>query len=791
MVSMTDSASITGNGTNLITVKDEQTSIQIHKIDNEINENLAGAKLAIYKASDMDKEVVSWISDEKDKTITGLVTNTEYVLKEIQSVSGYDSFKPIHFTIASDGTLTGFEKNTITAINTRIRAPFEIKKTAKESSGIVFGITFDLYTSEGKKLASGLTTDKDGIFKSENFEGLKDGLPTGSYYVKETKASKNTSLNENKYEFSIGDSDTKANGKLQVIKVTNEMFSSSLSLKKIDATSKEGISKVSFNLMQDGKTIATKTTGEDGTCTFTGLVKGTYTIEELPTTGYKDGNSLYKADFTVTEADNGKTIQVNNDKRFTVRFGSSNADGILNTRRKGSVRLMKQSEDGKPLNKVTFVLKKVKENRSFIDFITGNKYEVVDNIEGTKVEKAEDGVLEIHGLEWGDYVLEETNPANGYVNTDKKGNPIQVTFTIDRDHIDDQVLKIGEDEIKNHVVTNKENTVTLVKQNTSKEGLNGANFSLKVETDQSEKTIHLDGSSLELKGQLTSGHTYSLKEVEAPKGYALIEDDFQFTEDKAGKLAITKGNMAYQLEGTTITVTDPSIDLTFEKLVLDKPQDGAVYKIRGEFADGSKEMTWTSEKAGTQWKALFIGGQSYQLEEVQAPSGSIRNTEKLTITVHKDGSVTSESKDATFKDGLVSITDQPTKVTIRKVDPQDQVVKGAKLQVLDSASKVVDEWTTDQDDHVLIGKCSVGQTYTLHEVQAPSGYVKAEDVSFTVKEDGIMEVKMVDKPEEKASKKKDDTDTGVQTGTMFYVQTGLISLLAAYFLMESQRRKRK
>lgn len=285
----------------------------------------------------------------------------------------------------------------------------------------------------------------------------------GSYYVKETKASKNTSLNENKYEFSIGDSDTKANGKLQVIKVTNEMFSSSLSLKKIDATSKEGISKVSFNLMQDGKTIATKTTGEDGTCTFTGLVKGTYTIEELSTTGYKDGNSLYKAEFTVTEADNGKTIQVNNDKRFTVRFGSRNADGILNTRRKGSVRLMKQSEDGKPLNKVTFVLKKVKENRSFIDFITGNKYEVVDNIEGTKVEKAEDGVLEIHGLEWGDYVLEETNPANGYVNTDKKGKPIQVTFTIDRDHIDDQVLKIGEDEIKNHVVTNKENTVTLVK----------------------------------------------------------------------------------------------------------------------------------------------------------------------------------------------------------------------------------------------------------------------------------------------------------------------------------------
>lgn len=181
---MTDSASITGNGTNLITVKDEQTSIQIHKIDNETNENLAGAKLAIYKASDVDKEVVSWISDEKDKTITGLVTNTEYVLKEIQSVSGYDSFKPIHFTIASDGTLTGFEKNTITAINTRIRAPFEIKKTAKESSGIGSGITFDLYTSEGKKLASGLTTDKDGIFKSENFEGLKDGLPTGSYYVK-------------------------------------------------------------------------------------------------------------------------------------------------------------------------------------------------------------------------------------------------------------------------------------------------------------------------------------------------------------------------------------------------------------------------------------------------------------------------------------------------------------------------------------------------------------------------------------------------------------------------------
>lgn len=89
-ISMDESDQFTGNGGNLITVKDTETSITIHKIDNETQTNLAGAQLEIYKASDFDgdqpkegaKAVKSWTSSNEDYEIKGLVTGIEYVLYE-------------------------------------------------------------------------------------------------------------------------------------------------------------------------------------------------------------------------------------------------------------------------------------------------------------------------------------------------------------------------------------------------------------------------------------------------------------------------------------------------------------------------------------------------------------------------------------------------------------------------------------------------------------------------------------------------------------------------------------
>ena len=57
----------------------------------------------------------------------------------------------------------------------------------------------------------------------------------------------------------------------------------------------------------------------------------------------------------------------------------------------------------------------------------------------------------------------------------------------------------------------------------------------------------------------------------------------------------------------------------------------------------------------------------------------------------------------------------------------------------------MEEWTSDDSAHVLNGELTAGETYTLHEVSAPAGYVVSEDQQFTVNADGsITHVEMID-----------------------------------------------
>ena len=84
-------------------------------------------------------------------------------------------------------------------------------------------------------------------------------------------------------------------------------------------------------------------------------------------------------------------------------------------------------------------------------------------------------------------------------------------------------------------------------------------------------------------------------------------------------------------------------------------------------------------------------------------------------------------------------------VTTVKSVKSGSVVIGAVLQILDSKGTVVEEWTTTKDDHVIKSKLVAGAKYTLHEKSAPKGYIKADDVPFTVSTDGsINEVEMKD-----------------------------------------------
>ena len=74
-------------------------------------------------------------------------------------------------------------------------------------------------------------------------------------------------------------------------------------------------------------------------------------------------------------------------------------------------------------------------------------------------------------------------------------------------------------------------------------------------------------------------------------------------------------------------------------------------------------------------------------------------------------------------------------VIINKLDDDGNYLPGAVLQVLDSEGLLIAEWTSTDDSFAIL---LPDGTYTLHEVSAPEGYIKAEDKTFTV------EVKMID-----------------------------------------------
>ena len=147
----------------------------------------------------------------------------------------------------------------------------------------------------------------------------------------------------------------------------------------------------------------------------------------------------------------------------------------------------------------------------------------------------------------------------------------------------------------------------------------------------------------------------------------------------------------------------------------------------------------TNEEGKLKYQDTIPHGK-YYLKELEGLPGYLPFEEKIEI-------------DASYTDPKLEVIsiqkeveNQPTKVEITKTDVTgEKEVEGAKLQILDEEGNVVEEWTSTKEPH-LVYALKPGK-YILHEEQAPTenGYVKAEDVEFTVEETGeIQKVSMKD-----------------------------------------------
>ena len=280
---------------------------------------------------------------------------------------------------------------------------------------------------------------------------------------------------------------------------------------------------------------------------------------------------------------------------------------------------------------------------------------------------------------------------------------------------------------------------------------------------------------------------YIVREIEAPTGYILSDESYPVTISEDGEIIeITAVNKP-------ITIEISKQDIYGNELV------GA--KMQLENADGEIIDEWISD--GTNHIVTELPAGDYTLKEIAAPDGYVIATD-IEFEVFADGTIKIRNVDSTAisEDGnpLIVMVDDTTKVKISKRDiTTDKELPGATLQIIDEDGNVVEEWVSADEAHLVEGKLIAGKEYTLREIIAPDGYEIANEIKFTVNEDGsVTEVVMYDEHtpdlETPPTVTIDTPNTGVSADNgaeLYLVATAVIMAFGMLICKKNDKKQRK
>ena len=107
-----------------------------------------------------------------------------------------------------------------------------------------------------------------------------------------------------------------------------------------------------------------------------------------------------------------------------------------------------------------------------------------------------------------------------------------------------------------------------------------------------------------------------------------------------------------------------------------------------------------------------------------------------------------------------------TKLVFSKTDLVGTELPGAQIEILDQSGNVIESWISADHPHEIIGTLTPGKSYIMRETGAPDGFAYAEEIPFTVSEDGTVErISMQDKPTHvEITKKEQDGRKGTAGG---------------------------
>lgn len=353
------------------------------------------------------------------------------------------------------------------------------------------------------------------------------------------------------------------------------------------------------------------------------------------------------------------------------------------------------------------------------------------------------------------YILSETKAPAGYTYT----NDIEFTFAADGSL---RLITTAEKNGQTITVRDTPLMLRISKQDSvTNKNLAGALLGIYDENDALVTSFTTNTSVYQLPAGIleapkTGYKEYTLKEISAPDGYE-IAAGIRFAVAADGKIYTVTKDAANQdvftvQANNTLTMLDvKKKDIYVRKLDAETGKDiaGAAFAIyKNAIADPNRIAEWTSD--GTPHKldaGLFSAGTDYYLKEVGAPNGyrsamvikfRVDSAKKIVILEGNSNNINGD------RDTLL-VRDEPIKLYLRKQNAFGMLLPGAVLKLAEyDASQpdrmgnvILDAYKTDGSVYsVPSAQLKLGTTYILREISAPDGFKKADDIIFTINDNG-------------------------------------------------------
>ena len=667
-----------------------QGSISITKTGSE-GKPLQGVLFGLYKnAAATGNPVNTAYTDQYGKAQFIDLDADPYYVREIAAPNGYvldETIRP--FTIGGNNAW-----DVKTNIENRLKQ-YTLKLTKKgDDEKLLQGVKFTISGTGIVPMTA--ESGKDGVVTFT-------GLAFGEYTITEVEAPQGY-VKAKPIDVTINEKNTVGaytpNQAVDGGTITNEH--TVLTVLKIDDADRKPLAGATFRIKNSaGQYVSAENgkfkafvSGEGGASVFETGEDGKFTLEYLPV-----GNNYALEEISAPQG----YIKVKGTTSFNI-VKAQETVSVGNSLIKGTLKLVKKDQHGKLLNGIEFVLKK---GGQYVTASGGNsRYTytgLADNKEAaTKLKTDENGRLEISGLLWGTYYLEEVNTPAGLI----AGEDIVVSVT-------DQSQK----PIIDLEVTNKLNTDSLsfTKTDGAGNGLSGAVFKLKlVEGSGTAYSIHKQMYAIsDDKGRVSFEDVpygvYELTEVIAPEGYVRSNDTYYVSIGGA----VAEGK---NIGSVPAIWANPRTEkeFTVEKVSADggEPLSGAVFQVLDEDEKPIDGKTITTLNSGSGTVTLPLG--KYFLQETAAPEGYEPNEELIPFEVTTNGRNTVTVKN----------TPKTGSLTIKKTDEGGDPLLGAEFKIYAAKDKARENpitLITDSSGKAVKTGIPYG-SYVAIESRAPEGY---------------------------------------------------------------------